>query len=87
MFGHAESIAYVTWPTFDAAKCEEATVKMGVQVNGKVKSEIVLPKDADADEARALALADAKIQKFVGDREIKKFVYVPGRIVNVVIGK
>jgi len=87
MLGHAESISTAPWPTYDEAMCEVTTVTMGVQVNGKVKSEITLEKTADADEARSIALADEKVQKAVGGKEIKKFVYVPGRIVNLVIGK
>lgn len=87
MMGHDGSIAYEAWPTFDASLCEESTVTMGVQVNGKTKSDITLPKEATADEARAIALADPKIAKIVGDKEVKKFIYVPGRIVNVVVGK
>jgi len=87
MLGHTESIAHEPWPTYDESLCEVNTVTMGVQVNGKVKGEITLAKDADADTARAMALADPKVSKFIGDKEIKKFVYVPGRIVNVVIGK
>jgi leucyl-tRNA synthetase len=87
MLGHADSIAHESWPTFDESLCEVNTVTMGVQVNGKVKGQITLAKDANEDTARALALADEKVSKFIGSKEIKKFVYVPGRIVNVVIGK
>jgi len=87
MMGNTESMAREPWPTFDEALCEVNTVTMGVQVNGKVKGEITLAKDADSETAKALALADEKVSRFIGDKEIKKFVYVPGRIVNVVIGK
>jgi len=87
MLGHGESISAATWPTYDEAMCEVTTVTMGVQVGGKVKSEITLEKTADADEAKAVALADEKVQKAIGGKEIKKFVYVPGRIVNFVVGK
>jgi leucyl-tRNA synthetase len=52
-----------------------------------VRSEITLEKTADADEAKAAALADEKVQKAIGDKEVKKFVYVPGRILNFVLGK
>jgi len=87
LLGSEESLAYEAWPSYDEALCEEATVVMGVQVNGKVRGEIKLAKDADEDTARALALAEPKVSKFVGGKEIKKFIYVPGRIVNVVVGK
>ena len=87
LLGHADTLTYEAWPTYDEALCEEATVTMGVQVNGKVRGQIELPKDADEGMAREIALADEKVAKFVGDKDIKKFIYVPGRIVNIVIGK
>merc|ERR1719503_367967 len=61
MLGHEESISGAEWPSFDASKCEETTATMGVQVNGKVRGEITLEKDADADTARELALANEKV--------------------------
>jgi leucyl-tRNA synthetase len=87
MLGHEETITYEPWPTFDEALCEEDTVTLGVQVNGKARGVIELPKDADEATAKELALANEKVAKFVGDKEIKKFIYVPGRIVNVVVAK
>lgn len=87
LLGHPESVSFATWPTYDEKMCEVTTVTLGVQVNGKVRSEITLEKTADADEAKAVALADEKVQKAIGDKEVKKFVYVPGRILNFVLGK
>ena len=87
MLGHDGTLAYAPWPEYDEALCEEAAVTLGVQVNGKVRAQIRLPKDADEAAARELAFADEKVQKFVGGKEVKKFIYVPGRIVNVVVGK
>ena len=87
MLGHDETLAYEPWPTFDPALCVADTVSMGVQVNGKVRATIELPPDADEAAARAAALADAKVLKFIDGKEVKKFIYVPGRIVNVVVGK
>ena len=57
------------------------------QVNGKARGEIQLPKDADEATAKEIALANEKVKKFTEGKEIKKFIYVPGRIVNVVVGK
>jgi len=87
LLGNEGTLAYAPWPEFDEAKCVESSVSMGVQVNGKVRGQIQLPLDADEAMARELALADEKVAKFVGDKEIKKFIYVPGKIVNVVVGK
>ena len=87
MLGNEATLAYETWPTYDEKMCEVKSVTMGVQVNGKVKGEIEIPKDADEAMARELALGNEKVAKFIEGKEIKKFVYVPGRIVNLVIGK
>ena len=56
-------------------------------MNGKARGEIQLPKDADEATAKEIALANEKVKKFTEGKEIKKFIYVPGRIVNVVVGK
>ena len=53
MLGGEGSCAYAAWPEYDEALCAENVVTMGVQVNGKVKSQLTLPKDADADKAPA----------------------------------
>ena len=87
MLGNKDTLAYEGWPTYDEAMCVETTVTMGVQVNGKVRGEIELPKDADEAVAKELALGNGNVQKFVDGKDIKKFVYVPGRIVNIVVGK
>ena len=69
---------------YDEALCVETTVTMGVQVNDKVRAQSESAKDADEEAARARALAEPKVQKFLEGKEVKKFGYVPGRIVNLV---
>jgi leucyl-tRNA synthetase len=56
-----------------------------VQVNGKLRGRVSVPAGADEDTARAAALADAGVAKFVGDAPVRKLVYVPGKLVNVVV--
>ena len=56
-----------------------------VQVNGKVRSTITLPKDADEGEASAIALADEKIQRCTEGKKIVTTIYRPGRIFNIVV--
>ena len=82
--GHAESLAYEQWPEFDEALCEESTATLGVQVNGKVRAQLQLPKDADEALAKELALGLEPIVKWTKDKDLKKFIYVPGRIINIV---
>jgi len=84
MLGHEQSLAYEPWPEYDEAKCVETDVVMAVQVNGKVRAEIKIAKDAAEAEARELAAASENVQKFLDGKEVKKFIYVPGRIINFV---
>jgi leucyl-tRNA synthetase len=84
--GHPESLAYAPWPSFDEALCLEAEVELGVQVNGKTRGKVRLPVDADGAAARAAALALASVRAHVDGKQLKKFVYVPGRIINFVVG-
>ncbi len=83
--GHDETLAYAPWPAFDPALVVDDTVEMGVQVNGKTRGTIALPRDADADAAKAIALANANVHKHVEGKHIVKFIYVPGRIINIVV--
>merc|ERR1719201_1713676 len=87
VLGHSESLAYAPWVEWDEAKCVDATVTMAVQVNGKVRATIELAPDAPEDEARALGLGDAAVAKFTDGKDIKKVIYVPGKILNVVVAK
>jgi leucyl-tRNA synthetase len=84
-FGHAESLTYAPWPTFDAALCEDAEVEIGVQVNGKARSVVKLAKDASQESAVAMALADPKVQAHTDGKAMAKVVYVPGRILNLIV--
>ena len=72
------------WPVYDEAKTVEATVESGVQVNGRVKGTITIPRDCDKETALAAAKADPRIAKAIGDKPIRKEIYVPNKIVNIV---
>ncbi|HEY3493603.1 MAG TPA: leucine--tRNA ligase [Polyangiaceae bacterium] len=84
--GHPPSIADAPWPAFDPAWCVEHTREIGVQVDGKVRGRVALPVDAASDEAQRIALADPNVAKFVAGKTPKKVVYVPGKILNFIIG-
>ena len=79
-----ESARKDVWPSYDEQYLVQDTVTMAVQVNGKVRSQISLAPDASEDEARNAALADENVQAHTEGKEIVKFIYVPGRIVNIV---
>ncbi len=78
-------IAQAPWPKADEAMLVEDTVTLPIQVNGKRRSEITVPKDMPKDEVEKLALAQDAIQRALDGKALKKIIVVPGRIVNVVI--
>lgn len=84
--GHADSIAYETWPSFDESKLVKNEVTIGVSINGKVRDSITLSKTATQEEAMNLAFASEKVSKWTEGKTIRKVIYVPGRILNIVVG-
>ncbi|MDD7042702.1 MAG: leucine--tRNA ligase [Mollicutes bacterium] len=84
--GHTDSIAYETWPSFDETKLVKNEVTIGVSINGKVRDSITLSKTATQEEAMNLALASEKVGKWTEGKTIRKVIYVPGRILNIVVG-
>ena len=81
-FGYTGSIFENTWPEYDESKMKEDTIEIAVQVNGKTKGTVKIPADANKDEAIAAA-KDAYGSRISGN--IVKEIYVPGRIVNIVV--
>jgi len=73
------------WPAFDAELAKDVVVTLGVQVNGKVRGQVTLAVDATEAQARAAAEADEHVQTYLQGKTVKKFVYVPGRIVSFVV--
>ncbi|MDC1230673.1 leucine--tRNA ligase [Octadecabacter sp.] len=78
-------IANARWPIADEAMMVEDTVTMPIQINGKRRSELAVPKDMPKDEVEKLALADNAVVKALDGGTPKKLIVVPGRIINVVI--
>ncbi|MEP6745857.1 MAG: leucine--tRNA ligase, partial [Gemmatimonadota bacterium] len=83
--GHATSVFDARWPAFDPALLIESTVEIVIQVNGKVRSKLTVARDADEATVLAAALVDGATKKFLAGREPKKRIYVPGRLVNLVV--
>ena len=84
-FGHDGTITYVDFPTFDEKYLVDDEVEVPVQINGKVKARINVAADAAQDDVVATALADSKIASLVEGKNIVKQIYVPGRMVNLVV--
>ncbi|HEX5419779.1 MAG TPA: class I tRNA ligase family protein, partial [Gammaproteobacteria bacterium] len=83
--GHARSLAYEPWPEADPEYLRADTLEIPVQVNGKVRAKISVPADADQASVIRLAQKDANVRRHLEGREIKRAVYVPGRILNFVL--
>ena len=84
--GHERSLARRPWPTFDPAKLVESTMDLPVQVNGKLRDRVTVP--ADADEAAILQTAERApgVKQWIDGKSIKKRIYVPKKLVNLVVG-
>jgi leucyl-tRNA synthetase len=85
LLGHRPSIANQPWPQFDPAWCVDDVLEIAVQVNGKVRGRAALARNADEATARASALADPNVSKFLEGKALKKLVYVPGKILNFIV--
>ena len=85
MLGGEGLIAQAPWPKADPAMLVEDSVTMPIQINGKRRSEISVPKDMAKEEVEKLALADDAVVKALAGNPPKKLIVVPGRIINVVI--
>ena len=83
--GGAGLCATAAWPVADAGLLVDDTVTLPIQINGKRRAEISVPKDMAAAEVEKLVLADEAVIKALGGASPKKLIVVPGRIVNVVI--
>ena len=73
------------WPEPDASALIEDEIELVVQVNGRKRGDVRVPRDADKEAIERIVLASPAVQKFVDGKPVKKFVVVPGRLVNVVI--
>lgn len=72
------------WPKFDESKCAQSTVEIAIQVNGKIKAKLVVPKNMPKDEVVNLAKNNEKIVPLLKDKNILKEIYVEGKLVNIV---
>jgi leucyl-tRNA synthetase len=82
--GHQPSILAAGWPEFSDAACAEDVLDIPVQVNGKLRAHVTVPAGASEDEVRAAALASDLVQKHIGAAQVRKVIYVPGRMLNIV---
>jgi leucyl-tRNA synthetase len=83
--GHTESLAHEPWPEFNPDLAKEDTAEVPVQINGKVRSKVVVPADANAATLEAAARDDARIVELLAGKQIVKVIPVPGRLINFVV--
>jgi leucyl-tRNA synthetase len=83
--GRPYSVHTQPWPAWDPDLAREEEITLVVQVNGKLRDRIQAPADIDEGRARELALASPRVQKFTDQKQVTKVIYVPGKLVNVVV--
>ncbi|NLF58766.1 MAG: class I tRNA ligase family protein, partial [Candidatus Hydrogenedens sp.] len=83
--GHTATLAYEPWPVWDEAVLAEDSIEIPVQVLGKLRGKVTVPADADQAAILAAAKTDPKIMPFLEGKTIVKEIYVPGKMVNLVV--
>ena len=85
IWGHSDTIAYESWPTYDPAQLIEDIIEIVVQINGKVKAKLNIPADAEKDTVIAQAKSEGNIASIIDGKTIVKEIYVPKKLVNIVV--
>ena len=81
----SESIVDKKWPEAEKILLEDDTLNIAIQINGKLRSEIEINKNTSEEEVKSTALLDDKVKKYLEDKEVRKIIYVPGKILNIVL--
>jgi len=85
VLGHDTTVCDAQWPTWNEDYLKESLVKYAVSFNGKARYTIELPADADEEEVKRLALADAGAERWLAGKEPRKVIFVKGKLVNIVV--
>ena len=83
--GYGDDVLNASWPVVDESALVRDTIELVVQVNGKLRSKVTVPANADKAAAEAAAIADENVQRFIDGKEIAKVIVVPGKLVNIVV--
>jgi leucyl-tRNA synthetase len=83
--GHDSTLAYQPWPEWDETLLMEDTIELAVQVNGKLRAVIKIARDSEKEAALAAAKSEPSVQRYLADKTLVKEVYVPGRLVSLVV--
>ena len=80
----APLLSEVAWPAYDDAALVRSEIEFIIQVNGKLRDRLMLSKDADEEAAKSAALASAKVKEHTDGKTIRKIIFVPGKLLNIV---
>jgi leucyl-tRNA synthetase len=86
MLGESSLLVDCRWPVVDESALVQHTLELVVQVNGKMRAKVCLAADAGEEEAKALALANDNVVRFVAGKSVRKIITVPGKLINIVVG-
>jgi leucyl-tRNA synthetase len=85
ILGHEQSLMYHPWPCFEESHCVESNITVVIQVNGKKRGSVDVNRDVSQEMVIDMALEQEKIRKFITGKNVVKTIYVPGKIVNIVV--
>jgi leucyl-tRNA synthetase len=85
--GNKPSVSEQKWPVWDEDLAKEEEVELVIQVNGKLRGKVMIPRGLSDEEIRKLSLEDEKVKAFIDQADIKKVIVVKGRLVNIVVGR
>ena len=85
ILGHNDTIAYEKWPTYDPQQLVEDNIEIVVQINGKIKAKLTIAVDSDKDSVLSKAKAEAAVSSLLDGKTIIKEIYVPNKLVNIVV--
>ncbi len=85
VLGHKGTIAYEKWCEYDEAKCLDDGFEYAIQINSRIKAKITVPADITSDEMQKLVLSNEEIAPLIDGKPIKKFIFVPKRLVNIIV--
>ena len=82
--GKEESVVKAPWPEYDPEAIAEEEIVIVVQVNGKLRDRLLIPVSSEEEEVKAMALTSPKVRRFIDGKEVKKTIFVPQKLVNIV---
>jgi leucyl-tRNA synthetase len=85
VLGHAGGVEAAGWPSFDASAAVDEELLVVLQVNGKLRGKVTVAAGADQESIQQAALADSRIQAHLEGKAVRKVIYVPGKLLNIVV--